>query len=63
MSGFIRKLQNKPYDQKIRILWSVIIISLLLIVVIWVLTLKFRTTPQGDTSKFRELINNVKKLR
>jgi len=63
MRDFIKKLQAKSYDEKLKILWTAVIITAVALVVIWGLTLKFRNVPKGDTSKFHEIFNNLKQLR
>lgn len=61
--GIIKKLQAKPYEEKIRILKIATVLTAVLILVIWGLTLKFRATETGDASKFNQLFENIGELK
>lgn len=63
MPGLLKKLQNKPYEAKIRILWIAIIITAVFLVIIWFLTLKFRKTANMNQSPFSAIKENLQKLK
>ena len=63
MKNFIKKLQARPYEEKIKILKIAAITTALLMLVVWGLTLKYRATEHSDNSIFDNLINNLKGLK
>ena len=63
MKNVIKNLQARPYEEKIRILKIAAIATGILILVIWGLTLKFRTREHADNSKFDGLIKNLKEFK
>ncbi len=61
--NYLKKLQAKPFAQRLRILKIASVVTAVLILAIWGLTLKFRATEKGDTSKLQEIWNNVRELK
>lgn len=64
--SWIKKLQAKPYGEKIRIIWIAMLVTGIIILGIWLLTLKFRKMEQIDGSKFaplKESFNQLKELK
>ena len=59
----LKRLQARPEKEKISILRISVAVTVILILVIWVLTLKYRTIEQGDTTKFQKIWNNVRELK
>ena len=60
----LRELQNKPYKTRLKILWLVVGITAILVIAIWIITLKYRATkPSQESSKFQPLIENFNKLK
>ncbi len=39
--SWIEKIRQKPQEQKIRLIWTVIIISVIVLIIIWVIAAKF----------------------
>lgn len=61
--GFIKKLQNKSEKEKIRILRISVVGTIIILLIIWGLTLKFRSIEKGDTSKFQQIWNNIREFK
>ncbi len=61
--GFIKRLQARPEKEKIRILRIAVAVTVILILIIWVITLRFRTMEKGDTSKFQDILANIKEFK
>jgi len=62
--NLIRRLQDKPYEQKIRLLKLAAVVAIILIVIVWAVTLKFRTGDESQgNEKFAPLWENIKNLR
>lgn len=64
----IIELQNKPYEQRLRILRRTVIIAAVLLIVFWIITLQFRSTPgnQHGSSALDSIFQtfgNLKNLR
>lgn len=64
LAAKIKTLQEKPYEARVKILKRVIVLSVILIVGVWLLTLRLREgrTP-AKPSPFSPLLNNIKKLK
>lgn len=60
--NLIRRLQGKPYEQKIWLLKMATVVTIIFIIIIWAITLKFRATEKADTSKFQQIWKNIKEL-
>lgn len=63
MVEFIKNLQNKPEKEKIKILRLAVVITVLVLIGVWILTLKFRSLEKGDTSGFQKIWMNLKDLK
>lgn len=61
--GFIKKLQTKPEREKIKILRIAVVITVIMLLIIWILTLKFRAMEKGDTSKFQRVWKNIQEFK
>lgn len=64
----ITELQNKPYEQRLRILRRTVIIAAVLLIGFWIITLQFRSAPtdQHKTSALDSIfqtLGNLKNLR
>lgn len=61
----IKSLQNRPYESRLKFLWTAVAITAVAILLIWALTLRYRgrvNHPAGE-SKFQPLLENIKKLK
>jgi len=63
--SWLEKIRNKPHREKIQLIWTVAVIAILLLLLIWFLTAKY--TKQGSFDKtlfetigrgFNDLKNN-----
>ncbi len=67
MSWFSRKiseLQQKPYTIKIKILWGTVAGMAIVLLIIWLVTLRYRNLETANTtSKFAPILENLKKLK
>jgi len=60
----IQKLQNRPYAYRVKFLWAAVGVIGIIILVIWLLTLRYRnTTVNNSRSGFDEIWTNVKKIK
>ena len=57
--GFIQKIQNKPQAEKIRLMWTVSIIIVILLLVIWIVTAKYQKNIAKDTTLFQSLNQSI----
>jgi len=58
--NIIEKLRQKPQAEKIRIIWTVIIISVILLIILWTLTSKIGKSGPKDTTLFQTFFRGVK---
>lgn len=68
MSWLRRKLtalQNRPYESRIKILKVTVAAVALILLVIWSVTVKYRSRPENSEqkSKFAPIIENLKNLK
>lgn len=63
MGNVIKKLQAQPYGKKIRILWGAVIMTVIIILGIWFLTINFRESQPESSNKFDRLLQNFKDLK
>lgn len=61
--GFIEKIRNKPQQEKVRIIWLVVIVTAVLLIAIWVLTSRIGNGPSKDTSLFKTLDQGFKDIK
>ena len=61
--SWLEKIQNKPTGVKIKIVWVISIITVVLLIIVWVISYRFEKTQPPDTSLFQSIgqdIHNVK---
>lgn len=61
----IRKLQEKPYHIRVRLLWTALGVTAVILIALWLLTLRFRqseTVGRSETAT-REIWNTLKKVK
>lgn len=63
MSDLVKDLQKKPYAERVKIFRTALIVVAVLIVIIWGVTIRFRSHPQGEPSKFKEIWENAKNIK
>ena len=63
MRQVIKKLQTKSYEEKKTILKIGVIVTVLIVLGLWMLTLKFRTREPANISKFDTFIQKIEELR
>lgn len=56
-------MQGKPYPERIKILKRGVTISVIILLVIWFATLRFRNKTGGLPDAFAPLMENFKKLK
>lgn len=61
--SWIDNIRNKPQAEKIRIIWGVVIIALVLLVLLWILTSRIGKNSPADTTLFQTLGRGFKDLR
>ena len=58
----IKNLQTKPYRTRVKLLWLAVIVTLIVILMIWFVSLKFRQSSSSDSqpSKLGDLVHTIK---
>jgi predicted permease len=61
--GLLQKIQNQPQTAKIRIMWAVSVIVVILLIAVWIISARLHKNSPKDTSLFQTIgqgIHNVK---
>src|SRR3989344_415518 len=59
----LKNLQQKPYKTRVKILWTAVLGAVLVLIIIWGVSVKFRARDHASgTSKFQPFWESVKKL-
>ena len=53
--SWIENIRQKPHEQKVRIIWTVSLIVLVLLVILWVFTSRIGKRNNMDTSVFQTI--------
>ncbi len=61
--SWLQTLRNKPHHQKIRLIWTVIIITVIALIVVWIFTSRIGENSPKDTSLFKTFGNGLKDVR
>jgi len=59
----LRRLQDRPYEERIRVLWKMVAGAAILVIGIWILTIFFREGPAGTSGaekEFKQIFQNIK---
>ncbi|MDP3993400.1 MAG: hypothetical protein U1C57_01835 [Candidatus Doudnabacteria bacterium] len=60
----IQKLQNRPYAYRVRFLWTAVAVVGMIILVVWLLTIRYRNPIANNSrSGFDEIWTNIKKIK
>lgn len=63
MTDIIKDLQKKPYTERVKIFRIALAGVVLLMLIIWGITIRFRNQPAGEPSKFRVIWENAKSIK
>lgn len=58
----IREWQEKPYEKRLKIFKVILALVVLVLLIIWGLTIKYRKGATDGPSKFNEIINTFKNI-
>ena len=58
--GWIENIQKKPQAEKIRIIWTVTILAVIFLIIIWVFTAKLTKNTPKDTTLFQTISKGIK---
>ena len=61
--SWLARIQNKPREEKIRLIWIIIIAVAVVLIVLWALTSKIPDKLPKDASIFRTFGNGVSNIR
>lgn len=60
---FLKKIQNKPQEQKLRLIWIVAISIAVLLIIVWVISYRFEKSVPKDTTLFQTLGKGIQDVR
>ena len=63
MPNIIKKLQDKPYKDRVKILWIAVIVTIIVLLGIWLLTISLREHKFQGTNKYDRLKESFKELK
>ena len=61
--NIIQKIQNKPRAEKLRVIWTVVIVVSIMLIAVWVVSARYYQNVPKDTSLFQTIgqgFHNVK---
>jgi len=61
--SWIENIRNKSHAQKVRLIWIICGIVVVIMVVVWVFTSKMRQDLPKDTSLFQTISRGIKNLK
>ncbi|MBI3232192.1 MAG: hypothetical protein HYZ51_03890 [Candidatus Doudnabacteria bacterium] len=61
--SLLEKIRNKPYEEKIRLIWAICAVTALILAIVWILTSRIKQDLPKDTSLFQTIGSGVKNLR
>jgi len=53
--NWIEKVRSKPHEQKVRLIWLIVILSTIVLVILWIILARFNKSVPKDTSLFQTL--------
>ena len=53
--GFIDKIRQKPHEQKVRIMWTVSIVFVILLIIVWIISAHYDKNVAKDTTLFQSI--------
>ncbi|OGE84468.1 MAG: hypothetical protein A2846_01000 [Candidatus Doudnabacteria bacterium RIFCSPHIGHO2_01_FULL_49_9] len=61
--NFLKNLQNKTHEEKLRILKIGAAIAVIIVLAVWVITLQTRNVKQGGSPQFQKFWNDLKEVK
>ncbi len=61
--GIIEKIRSKPHEEKIKIMWGIIILTALLLIALWIISAKFNNRTNKDTTLFQTIGQGIKDIK
>lgn len=61
--GIIETIRSKPHEQKVRLIWIIIVIAAVLMGVLWVATARISKNAPADTTLFKTIDRGIKDIR
>lgn len=61
--NFLKKLQAKPYEERVRILRIAGVLTVVIVIGLWIATLRLRSSGQTGTSIFDKFFENLTELK
>jgi Na+/melibiose symporter-like transporter len=61
--SLIQKIQNQPQAVKLRIMWTVSVVVVILLIIVWVISSRFQKNVAKNTTLFQTIgqgIHNIK---
>jgi len=53
--NWLQKIQAKPQAEKMRIIWTVVIVAAVLLILVWIISSKFHKQTGTDTTLFQTI--------
>ncbi len=60
--SWLNKVRNKSREEKIRLIWIIVIVSAVLLLLLWVLTSKIGRHLPKDTTLFQTIGSGIKNI-
>lgn len=54
--SWLENIRKKTYHEKMRIIWTVIVITVILLIVVWIVTARVQKSLPKDTTFFQTIV-------
>jgi hypothetical protein len=60
---FIEKIQKLPDAKKMKIIWTIAGVVVILMIIVWVISAKYKKNIQKDTTLFKSIEQGIKDVK
>jgi predicted permease len=61
--NIIEKIRQKPQAEKLKIIWTVAIITAILLIIVWIISARYYKRADKDTTFFQTIGQGIKDVR
>ena len=61
--AWIEKIRSKSQEEKVRIIWVMVIVAAVILVLLWIITARFSRTLPKDTTLFDTLSKGIQDVK
>jgi hypothetical protein len=61
--SLLKKIREKPEEEKIQLIWTIVIVTFVILIAIWIIVGNAKRSVSGDTSIFKTLFQGAKDVK